>query len=174
MGPLSALTVALGFNTPSAIGKETYPGTHPPTPPLPPDQAGQRYALMSSDFFIIYYSAAVAASYKDWLSAGVTFQLVHGTAKFSQAVWSGPAMGTDPTNDSIANIDVTSGWIPTAVFGVTVRPIPKLALGLSYRPRVDFNASGTLDDRALHRPSRQRWGSRWSAIPPTSSCAFPT
>ena len=146
VGPLSSLTLALGFTTPSAIGKETYPGTHPPTAPLPIDQAGQRYALISSDYFIVYYSAAVAASYKSWLSAGVTFQLVHGTAKFSQAVWSGPAMGTDPTNDSVANVDVTSGWIPTAVFGVSVRPpqIPRLALGLSYRPRFDFNASGTL------------------------------
>lgn len=146
VGPLSALTVALGFTTPSAIGKETYPGTHRPVPPLPTEQDPQRYALMSSDFFIIYYSAAIAASYHDWLSAGVTFQLVHGTAKFSQAVWSGGAAGTDPTNDSIANVDVTSGWIPTAVFGVSVRPppIPKLALGLSYRPRFDFNAHGTL------------------------------
>lgn len=146
LGPLSALTVALGFTTPSAIGKETYPGTHRPVPPLPTEQDPQRYALMSSDFFIIYYSAAIAASFKDWLSAGVTFQLVHGTAKFSQAVWSGAGAGTDPTNDSIANVDVTSGWIPTAVFGVSVRPppIPKLALGLSYRPRFDFNAHGTL------------------------------
>ncbi len=148
VGPLSALTVAAGFTTPSAIGKETYPGTRPPMPPLPVGQAGQRYALINSDYFIIYYSAAIAASYKDWLSAGVTLQLVHGSAKFSQAVWSGSGPGTDPFQDSVANVDVSSDWIPTAVFGVSVRPVPKLVpklvLGLSYRPRFDFLAHGTL------------------------------
>ena len=75
VGPLSALTVALGFTTPSAIGKQTYPGTHPPMMPLPPEQAGQRYALMSSDYFIIYYSAAIAASYKT------------GSARASRSSW---------------------------------------------------------------------------------------
>ena len=138
VGPLSGLTLALGFDTPSAIGRESYPG-----PPANPD-AAQRYALLSSDYFIVYYSAAVAASYHDWLSAGVTFQLVQGTAKFSQSVWSGTFMGTDHFHDSIAHIDVSSPVIPTAVFGVSVRPIPKLALGLSYRPRFDFLAHGTL------------------------------
>jgi len=144
VGPLSALTVAIGFTTPSAIGQESYPGTHPPAMPLPAAQDPQRYAIMSTDYFIIYYSAAIAASYKDWLSAGVTLQLVHGSAKFSQAVWSGPYMGTDPAFDAVANVDVSNTVVPTAVFGVTVRPIPKLALGLSYRPRFDFLAHGTL------------------------------
>ena len=106
MGPLSALTLALGFTTPSAIGKETYPGCTGRRAVA--HAQAQRYALIVSDYFIIYYSAAIAASYKDWLSAGVTLQLVHGTAKFSQAVWSGPSMGTDPANDSIANVDVSS------------------------------------------------------------------
>ena len=137
VGWLSSLTLALGFTTPSAIGKETYPG-----PPATPD-AAQRYALIASDYFIIYYSAAIAASYK-WFSAGVTLQLVHGSAKFSQAAWSGPYMGTDTFYDAIANVDVSNTVVPTAVFGVTARPIPKLALGLSYRPRFDFIAHGTL------------------------------
>jgi long-subunit fatty acid transport protein len=74
----------------------------------------------------------------------VTLQLVHGSAKFSQAVWSGTSSGTDPFQDSVANVDVSNGVVPTAVFGVSVRPIPKLALGLSYRPRFDFLASGSL------------------------------
>jgi long-subunit fatty acid transport protein len=137
VGRLSSLTLALGFTTPSAIGKENYPG-----PPATPD-AAQRYALIASDYFIIYYSAAIAASYK-WFSAGVTLQLVHGSAQFSQAAWSGPYMGTDTFYDAIAHVDVSNTVVPTAVFGVTARPIPKLALGLSYRPRFDFIAHGTL------------------------------
>ena len=133
VGPLSGLTLALGATGPSAIGKETYP-----------DGGAQRYSLTKSDYFIAYYSGAIAASIRDWLSAGVTMQLVKGTAKFSQAVWSGPFMGTDQTQDSIAQIDVVSDFIPTAVFGVSARPIPPLALGLSYRPRFSFLAHGTL------------------------------
>ena len=123
VGPLSGLTLALGLDTPSAIGHETYPG-----PPANPD-AAQRYALLSSDYFIVYYSAAVAASFHDWLSAGVTLQLVKGTAKFSQSVWSGPFMGTDPVQDSIAHVDVASPVIPTAVFGVSVRRHPEAGAG---------------------------------------------
>jgi len=132
-GKLPNLTLALGATGPSAIGKESY------------DPAGaQRYSLIASDYFIAYYSAAVAASFNRWLSAGVTLQWVKGSAKFSQAVYSGLAMGTDPGNDSIAHIDVSSPFIPTAVIGVTARPMLPLALGLSYRPRYDFLAHGTL------------------------------
>jgi hypothetical protein len=137
VGPLSGLTVALGLTTPSAIGRLSYPG-----PPSVPD-AAQRYALIDSDYFIVYYGAAVGASWR-WLSAGVTVQLAQGTAQFSQAVWSGAGVGTDPFQDSIAHIDVSSPVIPTAVFGVSARPMPPLALGLSYRPRFDFIAHGSL------------------------------
>jgi len=144
LGALSSLTLAAGFTTPSAIGKQTYPGTTPPEAPLPADQAPQRYALISTDYRIIYYSLAIAGSFRHWLSAGVTLQLVHGSAKFSQAVWSGTAPGTDPFFDSVADVDVSNGVVPTAVFGVSVKPIPKLALGLSYRPQFDFIAHGSL------------------------------
>jgi long-subunit fatty acid transport protein len=138
IGPLSGLTFALGATGPSAIGKERYP-----------DQGAQRYALIQSDYFIGYYAGAVAASLGDWLSAGVTVQLVKGTARFSQAVWTGSAAGTDPGNDAVAHIDVASPFIPTAVFGVSARPIPRLALGLSYRPRFDFLAHGSLTTTGL-------------------------
>jgi long-subunit fatty acid transport protein len=133
IGPLSGLTLALGGTGPSAIGKERYPS-----------DGAQRYALTQSDYLIGYASGAVAASFHDWLSAGVTLQMVKGTAKFSQAVWSGTFVGTDPTQDSTANIDVSSPFIPTAVFGISARPVPRLALGLSYRPRFDFLAHGSL------------------------------
>jgi long-subunit fatty acid transport protein len=145
VGWLSSLTLALGFTTPSAIGKQTYPGSLDAKMQLPDTQDRQRYALINSDYFIIYYSAAIAASYKDWLSAGVTLQLVHGSAKFAQAVYSGPFVGTEPGYDAIAKVDVSNTIVPTAVFGVTVRPIPKLALGLSYRPGFNFIAHGTLN-----------------------------
>jgi len=133
LGPLRDLTFALGATGPSAIGKESFNPAGP-----------QRYSLINSDYFIVYYSGAVAATFNSWLSGGVTFQLVQGRAKFSQAVWSGPTMDTDPSFDAIANINVSSSAIPTAVFGVTARPLPPLALGLSYRPGFDFLAHGTL------------------------------
>ncbi|HET6150429.1 MAG TPA: outer membrane protein transport protein [Polyangia bacterium] len=136
LGPvrwLRGLTFALGATGPSAIGKESYPDAGP-----------QRYALIKSDYFIAYYSGSVAAAFTRWLSAGVTFQLVQGRAEFSQAVWSGPGMDTEPVYDSLARVKVSSSLIPTAVFGVSARPTPPLALGLSYRPGFDFLAHGTL------------------------------
>ena len=134
-----AVTVALGATGPSAIGKEKYPS----------GAAGpQRYSLIESDYFIVDYSAAVAAAINRWLSAGLTIQLVQGRAAFSQAVWSGPTMDTDPVYDSLAKINVSSSPIPTWVAGVTVRPTPALALGLSYRPGFDFLAHGTLTTQA--------------------------
>jgi len=144
VGWLSSLTLALGFTTPSAIGKQTYPGSLDAKMPLPDAQDPQRYALIFTDYQIIYYSAAIAGSYK-WFSAGVALQLVHGSAKFAQAVWSGPFPGTDPAYDAIATVDVSNTVVPTAVFGVSARPVPKLALGLSYRPQFDFIAHGTLN-----------------------------
>jgi long-subunit fatty acid transport protein len=133
IGPLRDLTFALGATGPSAVGKESFNPAGP-----------QRYSLIESDYFIAYYSAAAAATFTSWLSGGITFQLVQGRAKFRQAVWSGPTMDTDPSFDAIANVNVSSSVIPTAVFGVTARPTPPLALGLSYRPGFDFLAHGTL------------------------------
>ncbi|HVZ75070.1 MAG TPA: outer membrane protein transport protein [Polyangia bacterium] len=133
VGPLPALTFALGATGPAAIGKLSYPAA-----------GTQRYALVSSDTTIAYLSGAVAATLARWLDAGVTFQLVKGTATFTQAVWSGEVMGTDAAQDTVAHVDVTSGLIPTAVLGVTARPSPRVAIGVSYRPRFTFDAAGSL------------------------------
>jgi long-chain fatty acid transport protein len=132
-GPLDGLTFAVGASGPTAIGKLEYPAA-----------GAQRYALIASDTTIVYGSAAVAAAFNRWLAAGITFQLVKGTARFTQAVWSGQSAGTNPSEDAIAHVDVTSGFIPTAVFGVTARPTERVSLGLSYRPRFTFDASGSL------------------------------
>jgi long-subunit fatty acid transport protein len=133
VGPLPALTVALGATGPAAIGKLSYPG-----------DGAQRYALVSSDTTIAYLSGGVGATLARWLDAGVTLQLVKGHATFTQAVWSGETPGTEMGQDSVAHVDVTSGFIPTGVFGLTVRPSPRVAIGVSYRPRFTFDASGTL------------------------------
>lgn len=134
VGPLSGLSLAIGAVGPSAIGKQSFP-----------QSGAQRYSLISSDFFVAYYSAAVAASFGPYVAAGVTMQLAHGTAKFSQAVYGGDWQGTSTEFDAIANISVTSGFIPTGVIGVTVTPTPKVAVGMSYRPHYQFSGSGTLD-----------------------------
>ncbi|OGQ87107.1 MAG: hypothetical protein A2289_23695 [Deltaproteobacteria bacterium RIFOXYA12_FULL_58_15] len=141
VGPLQGLTVAIGAVGPSAVGRLSYP-----------EDGAQRYGLISSDFFIAYYSLGVGADINDWLSVGLTGQLLHGTASFSQAVWSGFGRGTDPDFDTVVNIDVTSGFIPTGVFGITVRPIESLALGLSYRPKLRFTAEGDLVSQLPESP----------------------
>jgi len=133
VGPLAGLTFAVGATGPTAIGKLSYPAA-----------GAQRYALISSDTTIIYWSAALAAAFNRFFAAGVTLQLVKGTARFTQAVWSGDSMGTNPAEDAIAHVDVTSGFIPTAVFGVTARPTERVSIGLSYRPRFTFDATGSL------------------------------
>jgi long-subunit fatty acid transport protein len=133
VGPLAGLTFALGVSGPSAIGKLAYPAS-----------GAQRYALISTDTQIVYWSGAVAAAFNRWLAGGVTFQLVEGTARFTQAVWSGETPGTNPGEDTLAHVDVTSGFIPTAVLGATARPTDRVAVGVSYRPGFTFDASGSL------------------------------
>jgi long-subunit fatty acid transport protein len=133
VGPFKALTVALGGTGPSAIGKLDY-GTGTPA----------RYALHNSDYFIAYLSGAVAVKYGDYLALGITGQLVQGHAKFAQSIWAGTDPGTDVSEDAVASIDVKSGFIPTGVFGLTLTPIEGMAIGASYRPRIHFEADGTL------------------------------
>jgi long-subunit fatty acid transport protein len=133
VGPVRALTLALGATGPTAIGKLSYP-----------DKGAQRYALVSSDTTIAYLSFGVAATLARWLDAGATLQLVKGRARFRQNVWSGDAPGTDPGQDTVAKVDVTSSFIPTAVVGVSVHPSARVSVGLSYRPRFSFRANGSL------------------------------
>jgi long-subunit fatty acid transport protein len=133
VGPLPALAFAVGVAGPSAIGKLEYPAA-----------GAQRYALISSDTQIAYWSAAVAAAFNRWLAAGVTLQLVQGHAKFTQAVWSGNDAGTNPAEDTLAHVDVSSGLIPTAILGVTARPSERWAVGLSWRRGLTFDAAGSL------------------------------
>jgi long-subunit fatty acid transport protein len=133
IGPLAGLTFAAGLTGPSAIGRLQYPFT-----------AAQRYALISTDTEIAYWSGAVAAAINRWLAAGATVQLVQGTARFTQAVWSGDSPGTNPAGDTIARVDVSSGLIPTVVLGVSARPHEHVALGVSWRRGFTFDASGSL------------------------------
>jgi len=138
IGPLSELTFAIGATGPSSIGKTTFP------------MAGaQRYAITSTDYFIGFYSLAVAAGYQDWLRVGITGQLVQGNATFKQAVWSGTGKGPSPdindrTFDANATVQGSSDFIPTFVAGLTVLPHKDWAIGLSYRPKIKFDAPGTL------------------------------
>lgn len=137
------LTVAIGGTGPSAIGKSQFP-----------KDGAQRYAIISTDYLIAYYSAAVSAGWKlgaSRLRVGLTGQLVQGQAEFSQAVWSG--FGTydeginKPTStsfDTLATFSGTSGLIPALVAGVSFQPFEGLDLGASYRPKVEFDAPGTL------------------------------
>ncbi len=146
-GPFSELTVALGATGPSSIGKVKYP-----------DEGAQRYALHSTDYFIGYYSAALAAGIGKYVRVGLTGQLAHGNAQFKQAVYSGVTEGSDPDYDTIATFSGKSGWIPTGILGLTVLPFPGLAVGISYRPKVEFVAPGTLETVApekLRKDSKQ-------------------
>lgn len=133
-GPFSDLTLALGVTGPSAIGKVEYP-----------KEGVQRYALHSTDYFIGYYSAAVAAAWRDWLRFGVTLQAAHGSATFDQAVYSGTFEGAnDPKQDSYATFSGSNTVTPAMVAGLTLTPHPDWAIGLSFRPGLAFTADGTL------------------------------
>lgn len=136
VGPLSELTFALGATGPSSIGKQQFP-----------EQGVQRYQIQSTDYFIGFYSAAVAVGIGDWLRVGVTGQLAHGNATFSQAVYSGTTTGSEPSQDSKATFSGANGVKPAAVLGVTVLPTPTVAIGLSWRPAIHFAADGTLDTK---------------------------
>ncbi len=132
-GPLSDLSLAVGATGPSSIGKLDYP------------KAGaERYALYKTDYFISYASAAVAGAWRDWLRFGVTGQLVSGSARFEQAVWSGFGKGSDPGVDTDAVFDGSGGPIATAVVGLSIVPNDQWAFGLSWRPHIRFEADGTL------------------------------
>jgi len=132
-GPISMVTVGVGATGPSAIGKSSFPKDGP-----------QRYALVDADYFIAYGSASIAATFRERIALGVTFQLVHGSAKFSQAVWSGTSAGTDPQLDALAKVDVKNGYTPTAVVGLSGRVTERLSVGASWRPGFSFVGHGTL------------------------------
>lgn len=132
-GPISLVTVGLGATGPSAVGKSSFPKDGP-----------QRYALIDADYFIAYASGSVAATWRDRIALGVTFQLVHGTAKFSQAVWTGMSAGTEPKLDATATVDVKNGWTPTAVVGISGRATDRISIGASWRPGFSFVGKGTL------------------------------
>ncbi len=122
---------------------------------LRPADGAQRYAINSTDYFIAYYSAAIAGAWKrgDFSARfGITGQLVQGNATFNQAVWAGFGQYgtkaypvTSTTSDSVATFSGTSGLIPTAVIGLSISPTETIDIGLSYRPEISFTAPGTLD-----------------------------
>lgn len=142
MGPLSDLAFALGATGPSAIGKTNFP-----------ESGAQRYAITNTDYFIAYFSGAVAGAYKDWLRFGITGQMIQANAKFGQHVWSPPEGdtyedGKHPpeftTYDAIATFSGQSGFVPSFVAGLTIIPHADWAIGVSFRPHVHFDAPGKL------------------------------
>lgn len=173
VGPLSELTAALGVTGPSSIGIVDYP-----------KDGAQRYSLTSTDYFIAFLSGAVAVGIGDWLRLGVTGQLVKGKAKFSQAVWSGQfkqADIRDTRNDSTATFEGENGAQATGVFGLTLLPRKDIAIGLSYRPEILFNAPGeltTVPPAAVAGDVTidNEWKTANGSTPrtPASSCRSPT
>ena len=135
VGPFSNLTIGAGGYGPSSIGVVDYPV-----------EGAQRYALIDSDYFIAMATASVAVAWEDWLDVGFNMQMATGRAKFRKAVYSGvveyvTAYGAD--YDSVSTVDV-SGSSPLWLAGVTLRPMDKLSIGLSYRPQFNFEGDGTL------------------------------
>lgn len=133
LGPLSEFTIALGATGPSSIGISNWPQT-----------GVQRYALRNTDYFIGFYSLALAGGIGDWLRFGVTGQIAQGSAKFNQAVWSDTFTGENPQVDTDATFSGKNSGQPTGVIGITVLPTPQWAIGLSWRPALHFAAPGTL------------------------------
>lgn len=114
------------------------------------DEAGQRYAMISSENIILYPSIGLAYRIWDTLSVGVTFQSVYANLTTTQAMGTADSTfegkGQEFTQyDTIATLKFEDAFTPSAIFGLAYDPIPGLSLGVSFRPKIDIRAAGPLE-----------------------------
>lgn len=116
------------------------------------DAAGQRYTLIDSDITIFYPSVGVSFRALDNLSFGITLQAAYANIVNSQAMAlldpkASPLFAEnseDTFYDAIVGLNMTDAFTPTAILGVAYEPIRGLTLGASFRPQINFDASGPL------------------------------
>ena len=153
------LTLGLAVYGPSAYGAQSYPdprkiapefydgdpNTQPADPSVIAEKAPQRYNLIESFIPVIYPTLAVGWAPTDWLSIGVSGQVVLSETRFSQSIYGGLAPGEDPNFEGIAEFSGRGQPAFTGILGVQVRPADALTLGFSLRPGFDIVSEGTLN-----------------------------
>jgi long-subunit fatty acid transport protein len=159
------LTIALGAYGPPSQGRYTYPAPNYNAVPGsdtsslssyqfeadPRRNAPQRYTRISTDVVILYPSLSASYAIGSKVALGASLQYVVSSFRFSQAVYSEP--GITPTRqaeerpiwDSIVTVDLHGKPTVTAILGAMVKPIDKLSIGASFRPRLPLKASGAMN-----------------------------
>ena len=151
-----------------------------------PRNWGHSYLMESSNMLLVFPSLAVAYDFGP-VQLGLTLQLAVLKVEFINASDGGGVF--NPLEDSIEAPSLYARTVldvmdvrPTAIFAVQVQPIEPLTLALTYRPRIKFQADGTVDvvfpvsiadqveltDNTAHLelwlPDVARFGVRWAFL----------
>ena len=149
------LTVALGAYGPPTVGRYAYPEPNYATDGNrfqadPRKFAPQRYGLINNDLIILYPSVSVAYEVHPRFAVGASLQYVYTSIHFRQAVTS--SFATPKTQfeesaelDSVVTVDQQGKPTVTAILGLMVRPTDNVQVGLSYRPPVPVETTGTME-----------------------------
>lgn len=122
--------------------------------------APQKYMFINDTILVLYPTIAAAWSplFLPMLSVGGSLQLLYGSTAFRKATYDGAALesqgqggGTwthspaaeQQTFDTMANASV-SGATVTGNLGFTLKPLPFLRVGASYKPKSTLTQTGTL------------------------------
>lgn len=140
----SSWALAAGIYGPSAYGWRDFP-----------DDGPQRYELTNSEILLTYTTLAIG--WQGWggrLRLGASLQAASVPKMHIELKTDGdPGILTsgggyvqseDPRWDNTSVLDLSRGFIPTGILGVTVAPTDSVEVGLSYRPGFELRTEGTV------------------------------
>ncbi len=132
--------VAADINSQSATVKLPN-GTIAPAP--------SRYDVTSTNLLIIFPTFAAAYQLTDWLDIGAALQIVYSNFQLSNAnfvpLGQNACVGSpDYPGCDAYGVVKTSGVTVTYLLSALLHPTDSIDLGITYRPQVDVNTSGTL------------------------------
>jgi len=102
-----------------------------------------RYDTLTSESTALFPSIAVAYRIHPTLDVGARFSAGRANAKTQVMVW-GTTNNVEESvrNDTLADLDVKDGFIPTFGVGMTWRPTPVLEIGAVYNAGSSFKLQG--------------------------------
>ena len=102
-----------------------------------------RYDTLTSESTALFPSIAAAYRITPMLDVGARFSAGNAKAKTQVMVW-GTTNNVDESvrNDTLADLDVKDGFIPTFGLGFTLRPTPFLEIGAVYNSAAAFKLQG--------------------------------